>query len=459
MITSILFGIAVVIVYYLLPRKYRKILLTIASIGFYLILDWKMVLVLLLTCIWIWWSALYIKPTKKSLVLELLPLLLVLVFFKYNHFFITEAAKLLNGIGLASSTHTLSILMPLGISYYIFKSVSYLGDVYKGKIEAETSPLNILLYISFFPEITSGPISRYDHFKKALDDGMTYSEYNIQLGSYLIIKGVFMKAVIANRLANYVDAIFKDPGAYPGLAMWLGVFFFTIQLYCDFAGYSSIAIGITQLLGLHLQENFNRPYLAAGLREFWERWHISLSSWLRDYIYFPLGGSRCSKTRTGINLLIVFIVCGLWHGQGLHYLIWGLYHGILSIISRHWKTERYRGLRIFTTFSLVSFGWLIFRVETVKVALLYLSNMFLNLSLSAEAIGNAILPISGDNTCVAYFLVIMFFIVVLFARELYEEKKNISAHSIASFSWQVFLVVSILLFGSMRASSFIYANF
>ena len=459
MLTSVLFGIVITIIYYLLPRAHRKTLLFISSAFFYLALDRKMFLILLITGVWIWWCALYLKPGKKSLVTELLPLVLVLMFFKYNQFFISEAAKLLGRIGLETSVHTLSLIMPLGISYYTFKSISYLADVYKGTIKAEKNPLDILLYISFFPEITSGPISRYDRFRTALEKGMVYSEYNIQTGAYLIIKGLFMKAVIANRLVDYVDKIFSSPGDYPGLAMWLGMFFFTVQLYCDFAGYSSIAIGITQLLGLHLQENFNRPYLAAGINEFWERWHISLSSWLRDYIYFPLGGSRGSKARTKINLLIVFVVCAIWHGQGLHYIIWGIYHGILCIISRKKEPERLRPLHAFMTFWLISFGWLIFRAETVKTALLYLSNMFVNLSLSVESIQNAVLPLSGDNTCVAYFLVIMFFILVLFAREIYEEKKNISAHSPASFSWQVFLLVSILLFGSMRTSSFIYANF
>ncbi len=242
MLTSVLFGIVITVIYYLLPRAHRKTLLLISSAVFYLALDRKMFLILLITGVWIWWCALYLKPGKKSLVPELLPLVLVLMFFKYNQFFIFEAAKLLGRLGLETSVHTLSLIMPLGISYYTFKSISYLADVYKGTIKAEKNPLDILLYISFFPEITSGPISRYNRFRAALEKGMIYSEYNIQTGAYLIIKGLFMKAVIANRLVDYVDRIFSIPSAYPGLAMWLGMFFFTVQLYCDFAGYSFIAI-------------------------------------------------------------------------------------------------------------------------------------------------------------------------------------------------------------------------
>lgn len=455
----ILFGLVVSVIHYFLPYSYRKTVLLLASAVFYLLLDYRMFFLLLITGFWIWWYGLYISPGKKGIFPGIFPLVLILMFFKVNQFFVAEAATLLDSLGIGASMRTLSLMMPLGISYYILKAISYLADVHTGRISADKSPMDVLLYISFFPEIMSGPISRYDSFKRALSEGMTYSEEKLQAGAYLIIKGLFMKAVIANRLAGYTDTIFSDPGSYPALALWINAFFFFIQLYCDFAGYSFIAIGITRVLGLHLQKNFNRPFLSAGITEFWHRWHISLSTWLRDYVYFPLGGSRCPKPRTNLNLFIVFTLCGFWHGSGFQYLVWGFYNGLLRILSPKKKPVRFRAAHIILTFFLCCSGFILFGVDSLKSGISYIARMYTSLSISMEVIQSSILPISGDNTCVAYFLVIMFFIFLLFVREIYEEKKNINAYEPASVPWQVFLLVCILLFGNLRTSSFIYANF
>ncbi len=455
----IIFGLMAIVIFYLVPLKYRKYQVLIASVVFYTLIDWKMLFVLVLTSIWTWWYALYGNRSRKSIMIGCLPLVLLLMFFKINQFFVAEAATFLDEIGLGTSMRTFALIMPIGISYYVFKAISYLVDAYTGKGEVEKELVNVLLYLSFFPEIMSGPISKYDRFKHAIVDGMRYSEEKVKAGIYLIIKGIFMKAVIANRLVDYTDAIFKNPSGYPALALWMGAFFYTVQLYCDFAGYSSIAIGITQIMGLHLQENFNRPYLSASIGEFWGRWHISLSTWLKEYVYFPLGGSRGTKFRTKINLFIVFLVSGLWHGSGFQFLIWGGYHGILRMLMRQNKKDSFRIIHVATTFCLVCFGWIIFRSESCKHAYIYISSMFMNLSLSVGAVQNAILPFTNDNSCIAFFLIIMIFIIVLFAREIYEEKKGIGAYELASLSWQIFLVVSILLFGNMRTSNFIYANF
>ena len=306
-----------------------------------------------------------------------------------------------------------------------------------------------------------GPISRFDKFKTALDEGMDYDNVKIQEGFYLILKGLFMKVVIANRLSVYVGKIFASPTSFTGIALWLAAFFYSVQLYCDFAGYSSIAVGISRLFGMHYTENFKRPYFAHNIKEFWDRWHISLSSWLKDYIYIPLGGNRCSKLRQKFNVLAVFFVSGIWHGVGFNYIIWGLYHGVLNILVPKKKkdADKCGWLKILLNFALVTVGWIFFGTSSFTTAIQYIKSMFANLTVSSSAIQSALFPLTSDNTCVSFFLIVMAFIFALFIRELYEEKKDISVSKPASIAWQVFLLVSIFLFGEFGASAFIYANF
>lgn len=455
------FCLGAVLVYYAIPQRVKKTALLIFSIVFYLFCDWKMFFSIVLVTMFTWYCGSKIGESKgkKWLVAGCTGLILFWIFFKYNSFFAWEMNRMLSAVGMSS--RVTSFLMPLGASYYVFKAISYMADIYKGKILAEKNLFTYALYICLFFEVLCGPITRYAVFKESIGKEITYKKENIETGFYLVIKGVFMKAVIANRLAGYVGEVFASPADYSGLTLWLAVFFYTVQLYCDFAGYSFVMIGVTKLFGLHTTLNFNRPYFATNIKDFWNRWHISLSSWLRDYIYIPLGGSRCSKKRAKINVIITFLVSGIWHGTGLNFLVWGLIHGVANCITP--KNSNPKGMKkvfmTFLTFCVVAFGWIFFGVDSLHMAFVYLKTMIFNFSFSVEAVQNAMLPFTGDNTSVAFFLTIMFFVLILAIREWYEEKKKISSLQVAGALWQSFLLSSILLFGSFGTSGFIYANF
>ena len=402
-LTFLMFSIIAIVIYYVIPRRGRCLYLITANILFYMLCDLKMFLILGATIIWTWLCAqrLEVRRCRGWLAAGVCSLVGLLSLFKYNQYLMKAVNAVLGAVGMGSISGIWNLLMPLGISYYIFKSISYLVDVYRGKYQAEKSLIKYALYVSFFPEILCGPISRYDEFKASLENGMTYSDENMQRGFYLMLKGVFMKVVIANRLAGYVGAVFAEPSAYNGIALWMAAFFYAIWLYCDFAGYSFIAIGITQLFGLHYKENFNRPYFASNIREFWDRWHISLSDWLRDYVYFPLGGSRCTRLRSKCNVMVVFLVSGLWHGSGIHFLVWGAYHGLLNVftpqkrnriqspehINHVGKKKKVRSaLAVLWNFSLVTLGWIFFGVDSLNTAVTYLKGMFTNLKISVSEV-------------------------------------------------------------------------
>lgn len=462
----LVFSMAVLILYYLLPKKFRPIFLLGVNLLFYLVCDWKMAAVLVAAILWTWFCGIKIGQEKKKgwLAAGVVSAVALLGFFKYANVFADKLNQLLALVGLGSAGGALVILMPLGISYYIFKAISYLVDVYRGKYEAEKNLSTYALYLSFFPEILSGPISRFDQFRQGLETGMDYSGDNMQRGFYFILKGLFLKGVIANRLAGYVGTVFAAPGSHNWLALWMAAFFYAFQLYCDFSGYSSIAIGITRLFGLHHQDNFLRPYLATDIREFWDRWHISLSTWLRDYVYFPLGGSRCAKWRSKLNVLIVFLVSGLWHGVGLQYVAWGAYHGILNMLTpRRRSKEPRRGIKrwllIFLNFCLVTFGWILFGSGSLGNAAAYVRGMFSGIALNMDVIQTAVLPFTSDNTCVAFFLIAVAFILILLVREIWEEHKKADGSYLPGMVWQVFLLTCVILFGNFAVSGFIYANF
>ena len=455
------FCLGALLIYYIVPQHCKRATLLTLSIAFYLCCDWKMFFAMALVTVFTWYCGLRIKNTgrKKWLIIGCVSLVAFLAFFKYNSFFVAGAQKLLAAVGFSSDL--LSVLMPLGISYYVFKAISYMVDVYRGKLPAETNLFTYALYICLFSEILCGPITRYSVFKESVSKDIVYKEENFHTGFYLVIKGLFMKVVIANRLSGYVATIFACPENYAGLTLWFAAFCYAVQLYCDFAGYSFVMVGVTKLFGLHTTLNFDRPYFATNIKEFWNRWHISLSGWLKDYVYIPLGGGRCSKWRNKANVIATFLVSGLWHGTGLNFLAWGLIHGVANAATP--KKMAPRGIKkvlmILLTFGIVTFGWIFFGVDSIQTAFVYLKCMVCNLSFSVEAVQNAILPFTGDNTCVAFFLTAMLFVAVLFAREWYEERKKLPSLQVAGMGWQIFLLTSILLFGSFGTSGFIYANF
>ena len=334
--------------------------------------------------------------------------LAILGFFKYYGFFLDQLAEMLHTAGLERDLPFLEIILPVGISFFTFQGISYVSDVYRRQIEAVDSPLDVFLYISFFPQLVAGPIVRAADFLPQLREEPRLNRSLVSLGILLILLGLFKKMVIANYLASeLVDQVFFDPSMYAGPDLALAIYAYAVQIYCDFSGYSDIAIGVAALLGYRFRWNFNQPYRAASLREFWRRWHISLSEWLRDYLYKPLGGGRGGSLLTYRNLFLTMLLGGIWHGAAWTFVIWGLIHGTSLALERlvvSLKTapapamavagygsgsmapldppargERggfmSRALGVLVTFHIVCLAWIFFRAENLEFALSYVQGL------------------------------------------------------------------------------------
>lgn len=448
-------------VYYLLPVKFRPSFLLLASMAFYFLIDAKFLLLLLLEILLSYFIAKQIKKRQsikdKKLLLwiGIFIVLATLAYFKYQNFFILGLQNLIDCFGLMTSSNIEQLLMPIGISYYSFKIISYLVDTYRDKT-VNCSLLEYALYVSFFPQIISGPIARADNLILQLNN-LIYRESLFANGISNIIIGLFKKIVIADRMAPYVNTIFTSYMSYPSLASILAVILYSIQLYCDFSGYSSIAIGIGQLFGIDSFKNFNFPYFSTNIKEFWARWHISLSSWLKDYVYIPLGGNRNGKLRTKINIIITFLISGIWHGSTLNFVIWGLIHGIWNALSRA-KTSvgsfNFKSIfAMIVTYFGVTISWIFFRMESFSKACDMIIHMLKDFTVSYGAIINTLLPFTGDNSSVSYLLVL--FVLVLFLL-IYEWRQFHGKGN--SLLWIDVMLLCILFFGSV-GSNFLYGQF
>ncbi len=302
----------------------------------------------------------------------------LLIFFKYARFLADSAVFGLNLAGAHRESPMWEIILPLGISFYTFETISYVVDVYRGRVEAARNPLDYALYIMFFPHLIAGPIVRPGFFLPQARRPKHFNWARLQLGLQFFLRGLFKKAVLADHLAAIVDPVFAAPSAYSAGMIWLAVPCYAAQAYCDFSGYSDMAVGTAHAFGFKLPVNFNLPYFATSVSEFWRRWHITLSSWLRDYLYIPLGGSRVSRARTYFNLIFTLAICGLWHGAAWHYVIFGLYHGVILSLERAFPLPTafagwsFRPLRIAWTFLLLCVGLVIFRAPAITDAWLIL---------------------------------------------------------------------------------------
>lgn len=453
----------ILVIYYIIPWKFRWMLLLAASVIFYVSADWKM-LALIAGSIVISYAAgkkIEISETekgKKRWMIGCIALLVViLMFFKYFGFFADAVNGMLGKMGLGSESFVLKLVMPLGISYYTFKIISYLADIYKGKIDAEKHFGYYALYISFFPQILCGPIERADHFLPQLKYGCKFEDKLAAEGLERIIIGLFKKLAIADRLALYVAAVFEAPMNYPGLASIMALFFYSIQIYCDFSGYSDLAIGMAQLLGIRTRDNFAYPYFSRSIKEFWTRWHISLSGWLRDYIYIPLGGNRKGKVRKHLNTFATFLVSGIWHGSTINFVLWGGIHGLWNMISTPKKEEDpvwKQLLQMVITFLGVTFAWLFFRAEKLSTALQMIKHSITDFGISVAHITASLLPFTGDNTCAAYFLIVCLLILFLIVFE-WRRKQGKGT----SYGWLAAMLALTLLLGKFGSSSFLYGQF
>ena len=387
---AIFFVVVFTLYWRLREHRSRMILLLGASCVFYMSWNpWLISLILFSASIDFFMAQKmeeYRSPrTRRLLLLTSISVNLgLLAFFKYTGFFLTNAHALAAWCGwdFELSSTWKNIILPLGISFYTFETISYITDVYLGRAKAERNLLDYALYIMFFPHLVAGPIVRPRDFLPQLKTPKRFSLLRCYAGLKLFLLGLIKKAVIADQLAGIADTVFKSPGAYGSLAVWLAVLCYAVQIYCDFSGYSDMAIGVAHTLGFKLPANFRMPYFSANITEFWRRWHISLSSWLRDYVYVPLGGNRHGTWNTYRNLILTMLLGGLWHGANWTFVAWGLYHGVLLALHRllprpAWSNSPfYRPFAVAGTFLLVCIGWVFFRAQTFGEAGILLSHMF-----------------------------------------------------------------------------------
>jgi alginate O-acetyltransferase complex protein AlgI len=393
----IIFYILVFIVYRPANHRVQNLILLLGSYIFYGYWDWRFLGLILASTVIDFYIAKYMVLISKSsrkkqlLIATVFFNLSILGFFKYFNFFVSEFAGLLNLLGWSVEIKTLYIILPLGISFFTFQKLTYTVDVYRGKMAPTKRLVDFALFVAFFPQVVSGPIQRASDLLPQITKQRTIDLKQFQRGLFLILFGSFKKIVIADQLANYVNSVFDLKSHVSGLTIAIGTLLFTIQIYCDFSGYTDIARGLAKTLGFNYSLNFNLPYFSKNPREFWSRWHISLSTWLRDYLYIPLGGNRNSKFRTNANLMMTMLIGGLWHGAAWNFIAWGFYHGILLIVHRKispllQKIFRYLPLNdliiIVCFFILTCYGWLLFRAGSLSQIVEFTYAMITNWTIS-----------------------------------------------------------------------------
>ncbi len=382
------------LLFYIVPQKWRVLVLLLASYIFYATWSVPFILVILLSTTVDYWMSHVINKhrhtsyAKYALAVGIVSNILGLVFFKYANFLLANVSDLAQLAGVANPfPQQLAILLPLGISFYTFEALSYLLDVYRGQAPAKNF-LHYNFYIMFFPHLISGPIIRYNELALQYAGPLALpSAVRFRKGLELILLGCFFKLAIADQFALWVDPVFLAATHASSLAVWIGVLAFTVQIYFDFMGYTHIARGVALLFNIELPLNFNHPYNAPNLREFWNRWHMSLSRWIRDYLFIPLGGSRATTLRVCFNLIIVMSIAGIWHGASWLYMIWGAYHGMILALCYVWKSaapnlrQRLSALAIYRvaclvmTFLIVMLGWVFFRANDLQQALLLVGRL------------------------------------------------------------------------------------
>jgi alginate O-acetyltransferase complex protein AlgI len=369
----------------LVGKKLQNLFLLTASLFFYAWGEGKYVLIMLASILINYTFGLMIvrkkndKSSKIVLAVAICLNIIILVFFKYINFIIYNLNTLCNLYEFPTLTFV-SVHMPIGISFFTFHTMSYIVDVYRRKVDADKNLINIGLYISLFPQLIAGPIIRYHDISKELLN-RTINRHDFAYGIQRFLFGLSKKVLLANPIGLNADKIFALPTVELTSSLaWLGAICYTLQIYFDFSGYSDMAIGIGRIFGFHFLENFNYPYISKSIREFWRRWHISLSNWMRDYLYIPLGGNRHGATRCYLNLFIVFLLCGLWHGANWTFIIWGLYHGLFLALERtrigEWLSKTWAPVQHGLTIFIVISGWVFFRSNSIDVAYNYIIAMF-----------------------------------------------------------------------------------
>ncbi|MDN3643381.1 MBOAT family O-acyltransferase [Lutimonas halocynthiae] len=374
-------------------------------------------------------------------------------FFKYYNFFLSSFGELFTFFGIPMNAERLNIILPVGISFYTFQTLSYTIDIYKEKLKPTNDFVAFSAFVSFFPQLVAGPIERAVDLLPQFSKQRTFSYEDMSKGLKMMLWGFFMKIVVADRLSLYVDEVYGNIDIHSSLSLVVATLFFSIQIYCDFAGYSLIAIGLAKLFGFDLMENFHRPYLATTFKDFWSRWHISLSTWFRDYLYIPLGGNRNGVARTNYNLLITFIISGLWHGANLTFIIWGFLHGLFLVIEKTFNKISFPNmLKIVLVFVFTNFAWIFFRADSLKDAFDVIQSIF---SQSDHSFYLGDKGIFGFSIMAIIILLINDFVAEYYNKVKLFNNKNI----VIRYTSIVFIVLYIIAFGVFDNSQFIYFQF
>lgn len=465
----LLFFPIVTLIYFLLPHRFRWVHLLAASCIFYMWFIPVFILILIFTITVDYFAGIAIEKAsgrrrKAFLVVSLACNLGVLIVFKYAHFLSLQINSIFHLLHVPASVPLWNILLPIGLSFHTFQAMSYTIEVYRGNYRAERHFGIFALYVMFYPQLVAGPIERPKGLLRQLRDKHVFNRSDLGVGLRLMLWGFFKKLVIADRLAGYVNYVYGNVDHLSSWYIVLAVVFFSFQIYCDFSGYTDIAIGAARTMGFRLAPNFNRPYSSANIREFWTRWHISLSSWFRDYVYIPMGGNRVSKGRKYVNLLVVFLLSGVWHGAGWNFIIWGLLHGLVMVAwvmytdRRGQEAGRDKGggwlgrlAAVVWTFGLVSVAWVFFRCADVGQAVHVLSRLA---------------GFSGDihyEEQIAKTTIVLgcLFIgaMLLLERMLSPVMEELQVRWWADVAFCVFALGAILLFGVFGSQPFIYFQF
>lgn len=466
---------AVTALYFLVPQRFRVIALLIASCIFYMAFIPAYIFILFTTILIDYVAGIYIERGSGStkgwlLFTSVVSTCLVLFFFKYLNFALGSFVGVAGLLGWHLPRTVVNIILPVGLSFHTFQSLSYVIEVYRGKQKAERNFLVYATYVMFFPQLVAGPIERPQNLLHQFREHHRFEYENVTAGLKRMAWGFFKKLVVADRLAIYVNDVYGAPRDYNGLQLTVATFFFAYQIYCDFSGYSDIAIGAAQILGFRLMENFNTPYYSRSVSEFWRRWHISLSTWFRDYVYIPLGGSRVATPRRFANLILTFAVSGLWHGANWTYVCWGLLNGVyliagsLTIESRKvlfkavgWGEDTFsrKLLMQMTTFLLICFAWILFRARNLNDAVYVMSHL---------GSGWDFAQIKTPHFLLRQLPVAVGSILVLEFSQLVAGRFDLASligrmPQPARYAFYVTCVVFVVMFGVYRNTQFIYFQF
>ena len=491
-IDFLIFFPVVALICFLIPHRVRYLWLLVCSYYFYMCWNAAYALLLFVSTLITWASGLAIEAYGREdsaqgklkcqgmVAISFTLNLAILVIFKYAGFIIANLNLLFGKTGIAFALPEFSLLLPVGISFYIFQALSYTMDVYRGDVPVEKNLLRYAVFVAFFPQLVAGPIERSSRLLEQFYTEHRFSYERMARGLMMMLWGYFQKMVIADRLSVLVSQVFDYYTYYSGVQILAGCVFFAIQIYCDFAGYSCIAIGAAQVMGFDLMQNFKQPYLAASVAGFWRRWHISLTSWFRDYLYIPLGGNRKGKLTKYCNIMIVFLASGLWHGANWTYVVWGGLNGFFQIAGELLRPARERFRRLFrvndgaasfrilsalTTFLLIDFTWIFFRADSLTAAFGILRRLFARANLSVLFDGGLYaMGLSRTDFTIA----LMCILVLLAVDALHERKVRIRSWILNQnlwFRWTVYFlaIFAVLIFGfygpNYDAAQFIYFQF